>query len=192
MPVKLPSELAIAKGVSHGGKTGHKDQGQEKQTTEEGQKAKTNVFRQRLGSLTFYQASQMLGDDGAKLIRAGAAHFDVQPDRDVFLGGDLFRVRVEDASLSNRLAIATITLKSNRAKQLQSNCDQCELPCEHLGAALEYLLDAKSTLGLAMPPDESVPLENLTTEELLERAMAEQLVGDFRAGTTQQYRLLGE
>ncbi|MFK7817205.1 MAG: DEAD/DEAH box helicase [Planctomycetaceae bacterium] len=136
-------------------------------------KQKGKVLHQRLGSLTYYQACQMLGDDGAKLMRAGAARFDLEPDRDVFLGGDLFRVRVEDAGLPDGLAITTITLQSSRAKQLNSKCDQCELPCEHLGAALEYLLDAKSTLGLAMPPDESVPLENLTTEELLDRAMAE-------------------
>ncbi len=40
---------------------------------------------------------------------------------------------------------------------------------------LAYLLDAKSVLGLAAPPDESVPLENLTAEELLQRAMAERV-----------------
>ena len=33
---------------------------------------KTNIFHQRLGSLTYYQACQMLGDDGAKLIQSGA------------------------------------------------------------------------------------------------------------------------
>ena len=53
------------------------------------------------------------------------------------------------------------------------NCDQCDLPCIHQAAALEYLLDAKSFLGLAAPPDESVPLENLTEAELLQRAIAD-------------------
>ncbi|MCP4786122.1 MAG: DEAD/DEAH box helicase [Fuerstiella sp.] len=134
---------------------------------------KTNVFHQRLGSLTHYQACQMLGDDGAKLIQSGARKFEILSDRDVFLGGDLFRVRVEDAGVDGGLAVATFTLQSARAKQMQSNCDQCELPCDHLGAALEYLLDGKSLLGLAMPPDTAVPLENLTDEELYHRAMAE-------------------
>ena len=32
-------------------------------------KKKPNVFHQRLGSLTYYQAGEMLGDDGSKLIR---------------------------------------------------------------------------------------------------------------------------
>jgi len=102
-------------------------------------KEKVNHFHQRLGSLTWYQACQMLGDDGSTLIRRGAQQFEVQSDRDVFLGGDLFRVRVEDAAVDGGVAIATITLQSARAKQLQSNCDQCELPCEHLGAAVEFL-----------------------------------------------------
>ena len=134
---------------------------------------KVNVFHQRLGSLTYYQACQLLGDDGPKLIQGGGREFEVQSDRDVYLGGDLFRVRVEDAELDDGLAIATITLVSGRKKQLQANCDQCQHPCKHVGAAFEFLLTAKSELGLAMPPDESVPLENLTNTELHTRALAE-------------------
>ncbi|MCA9059846.1 MAG: hypothetical protein KDA85_15170, partial [Planctomycetaceae bacterium] len=134
---------------------------------------KPNVFHERLGTLTWYQACQMLGDDGQKLIRGGAAKFDIESDRDVYLGGDLLRVRVEDPGMRDGVAIATLTLYSGRKKQLLGGCDQCEVPCEHLGAALEFLLTAKSELGLAMPPDESVPLENLTPDELLERAIDE-------------------
>ncbi|EKK00477.1 helicase, Snf2 family protein [Rhodopirellula baltica SH28] len=132
-----------------------------------------NVFHQRLGTLTYHQAVNLLGDEGARLIRSGGQAFEIQSDRDVYLGGDLFRVRIEDAEIEDGFAIATITLNSDRKKQLQLNCDQCEVPCEHLGAALDFLLDAKSVLGLAMPPDESVPLENLTAKELRERAIAE-------------------
>ncbi|RMF43999.1 MAG: hypothetical protein D6753_03715 [Planctomycetota bacterium] len=47
------------------------------------------------------------------------------------------------------------------------------LRVETKGAAIEFLLDAKTLLGLAMPPDETVPLENLTEQELFQRAMAE-------------------
>ncbi|MEZ6128073.1 MAG: DEAD/DEAH box helicase [Planctomycetaceae bacterium] len=153
-------------------KTSHKS-GTKSQLKSNGSKKKVNVFHQRLGSLTYYQACQMLGDDGAKLIQRGGRKFEVQSDRDVFLGGDLFRVRVEDAELEGGVAIVTLTLQSARAKQLQCNCDQCEVPCDHLGAAVEFLLSAKSELGLAMPPDTSVPLENLTEDELLQRAIAE-------------------
>lgn len=136
-------------------------------------KSRVNVFHERLGSLTYYQACRLLGDDGATLIQEGGRAFEVQSDRDVYLGGDLFRVRVEDAQVDGGVAVATIALASGRKKQLQANCDQCQLPCNHLGAALEFLLTAKSELGLALPPDESVPLENLTPEELRDRAMAD-------------------
>ncbi|TWU31196.1 DEAD/DEAH box helicase [Novipirellula artificiosorum] len=135
--------------------------------------AKVNVFHQRLGTLTYHQAVRLLGDQGPALLRGGAQAFEVQSDRDVYLGGDLFRVRVLDEELESGLAVATMTLNSGRDKQLHLNCNQCEVPCEHLGAALDYLLEAKSVLGLAMPPDESVPLENLTIEELRQRAMAD-------------------
>jgi superfamily II DNA or RNA helicase len=134
---------------------------------------KVNVFRQRLASLTYSQACRMLGDQGADLLRKGAQHFDVEFDRDVYLGGDLFRVRVQDPELEGGVAVATITLQSGRQRQLVANCNVCETSCAHLGAALDYLLESKSALGLAAPPDESVPLEHLTRDELMRRVLAD-------------------
>lgn len=136
-------------------------------------KSAVNRFHQRLGTLTYSQACKLLGDDGAGLIQSGGRLFEIQSDRDVFLGGDLFRVRVEDPDVDGGVAIASITLSSDRKKQLAVNCDCCEIPCVHLGASLEYLLDAKSVLGLAMPPDEDVPLEHLTVNELRHRMLAD-------------------
>lgn len=136
-------------------------------------KNKVNIFHQRLGSLTVHQACELLGPEGVKLLRTGSQEFEIQSDRDVFLGGDLLRVRIVDPSLDSGVAITTITLQSFRAKQLQINCDHCETTCMHLGAAVDYLMDAKSVLGLAQPPDESVPLEYLTPDELRHRAMAD-------------------
>ncbi|MEZ6133492.1 MAG: DEAD/DEAH box helicase [Pirellulaceae bacterium] len=135
-------------------------------------KAKVNPFHQRLARLTHYQACRLLGDSGNKLIVAGG-RFELETERDVYLGGDLYRVRVGDPDLPNGLAVVTITLNSGRNKQLQLNCDSCQTSCEHMGGALHHLLDAKSTMGLAAPPDETVPLENLTEAELLSRALDE-------------------
>ncbi len=135
--------------------------------------AKVNVFHQRLASLTYHQACQMLGEEGDKLLREGSRQFEIQSDRDVYLGGDLFRVRVLDPAVDAQLAVTTITLHSGRKKQLLANCDQCETPCAHLGVAIDFLLDARSVLGLAAPPDESVPLENLTARELQQRMLAD-------------------
>jgi hypothetical protein len=136
-------------------------------------KPKINRFHQRLGTLTYSQACKLLGDQGARLIQLGGQRFEIQSDRDVFLGGDLYRVRVEDPSLDGGVAIASFTLSSDRKKQLAVSCDSCEIPCAHLGAGLEYLLDAKSLLGLALPPDDEVPLEHLTPSELRHRMLAD-------------------
>ncbi len=136
---------------------------------------RVNVFHQRLGALTYHQACQLLGDDGegARRIRQGGGKFEILSDRDVYLAGDLLRIRVKDADLPSGLAIVTLTLQSGRQKQLQLNCDCGVAFCLHSGAALDYLLDGRETLGLAAPPDETVPLEYLTADELHARAMAE-------------------
>ena len=144
-----------------------------KQKTPGRKTKKGNVFHQRLGSLTFSQGCQLLGDQGATLLRHGGQAFEISTDDNVFLGGDLFRVRIPDPAVDAGLAIVTITLQSGRRRQLQTNCDCCDVPCLHIGAAIDHLLQAKSDLGLAQPPDESVPLEHLTPEELLSRAMAD-------------------
>ncbi len=133
---------------------------------------KVNHFHQHLGRLTYYQACQLLGEGGAALIRQGS-EFEIDTERDVYLGGDLYRVRVADYSLPNRVAIVSVTLSSDRKKQLVLTCDQCEGTCQHVGASLSHLLDAKATLGLAEEPDESVPLENLTESELRSRMLIE-------------------
>ena len=121
-------------------------------------------------------------------MRQGARFTEINPEDDVFLGGDLLRIRVWDCEEKFRGAddqpdsdrvnqtgfvVTTMTLQSARAKQIQTNCEHCDSHCHHVGAALDYLLDAKSVLGLMAPPDESVPLENLTEAELLSRAMAD-------------------
>jgi hypothetical protein len=148
-----------------------------------GHKKRTNVFHQRLGSLTFHQATQMLGDDGPRLMRIGSRFTEIDPD-DVFLGGDLLRVKVRDTEQKYRgpderpvqsdgMVGVTLTLQSARSRQIQADCDTCDATCHHVAAALEYLLDSKTCLGLAVPPDESVPLENLTEKELLHRALDE-------------------
>jgi hypothetical protein len=133
---------------------------------------RVNPFHQRLGQLTFHQACQLLGESGRELLTQGAGQLDVNPD-DVYLGGDLLRVRLTDHKLDAGRAIVTLTIQSRRSRELCCNCDQCETACRHLGAALAYLLDAKSVMGLTQPPDPSVPLENLTADELQRRALAD-------------------
>ncbi|XZE56186.1 hypothetical protein SH139x_002282 [Planctomycetaceae bacterium SH139] len=66
-------------------------------------KTKVNRFHQRLGILTYVQACRLLGEEGGKLIQLGGRAFELQSDRDVFLGGDLLRLRVEDNTAATRL-----------------------------------------------------------------------------------------
>jgi hypothetical protein len=132
-----------------------------------------NPFHQRLARLTYHQACQLLGPDGKKLLMLGDKNYDIETERDVFLGGDLYRTRIVDIDGHQLISVVSITLSSDRTKQLLFNCTECDSLCEHSGAAFSHLLEAKSTMGLAAPPDESVALENLTDSELLQRALAE-------------------
>jgi hypothetical protein len=131
------------------------------------------TFRHRLGSLTYRQACNLLGDEGGQLIREGSQLFEIDFDNDVHLGRDVFRITFNDPALAEELVNATIAVDPGRKKSLLATCDQCTEHCVHQGAMLEYLMTSKTLLGLAMPPDESVPLEHLTEEELHRRAVDE-------------------
>ena len=65
------------------------------------------TLRDRLSRLTYVRACQLLGPEGAQLIRQGSNH-DIDIQRDVYLRGDLFRVKFPSASGGND-AVATIT-----------------------------------------------------------------------------------
>lgn len=129
-------------------------------------------FRDRISRLTYHQACKLLGDEGPKLLRSGAK-WPIDPERDVYVGGDLYRVRVSDEQAPGGAAVVLLTQMAGRKQELHLHCDQCETTCPHAAAALDFLLNNKLALGLSAPPDETVPLELLTREELLSRAIAE-------------------
>jgi superfamily II DNA or RNA helicase len=114
-----------------------------------------------------------MGDeDGAERLRRGAK-FDIDMAQGVYLGGDMLRVNVPDPELDEGTAIVTVVEKSNLTKGLQFNCDRCPGRCDHIAAALSMVLEEKLTLGLSAPPDPSEPIELLTEDELLQRALAD-------------------
>ncbi len=132
-------------------------------------------LRDRLGQLTHHAACRLMGDsdgDGEARLRHGA-QFDIELPRDVHLGGDTLRVSVPDPRVAKGRANVTIVEMSNKPKGLHLNCDQCEGRCDHVAAALGLVLEEKLALGLSAPPDPSEPLENLTEEELVRRALAD-------------------
>lgn len=123
------------------------------------------TLRDRLSRLTFVQACKLLGPDAARLIRAGGA-WEIDIDEQVYMGDDLFRLRLDDA-------VVTITLISAARERLHWNCNRCQGACEHVGAAFSLVLEEKTALGLAVPPPERVPIESLGELELVARAVAE-------------------
>jgi SNF2 family DNA or RNA helicase len=64
-------------------------------------------------------------------------------------------------------------LKTSANNRLHWNCTACAFPCEHAGAAFSLVLEEKTTLGLAAPPQERVPMESLSEQELVQQALAE-------------------
>ncbi len=130
-------------------------------------------IRDRLGQLTYRGACRLMGDeDGEARLRKGG-RFEINFPRDVYLGGDTLRVNVPDPELSTQQAIVTVVEMTNKPKGLHLHCDQCEGRCDHMAAVLGMVLDDKLTLGLSAPPDPSEPIENLTEDELLRRALAD-------------------
>jgi ERCC4-related helicase len=122
-------------------------------------------LKDRLSRLTFTQACKLLGEEGRQLIQQGGKwNIDIQ--QQVYLKGDLYRVRFDDA-------IVSITLMAGAKDRLHWNCTACQWPCEHAGAAFSLLLEEKTALGLAAPPPERIPVESLSEKELIERALAE-------------------
>ena len=123
------------------------------------------TLKDRLSRLNFTQACKLLGPDGRQLIQRGGK-FDVDLDEQVYLSGDLLRVRFD-------AAVVTVTLMAEARDRLHWNCTTCDWPCEHAGAVFSLVLEEKTALGLAVPPPERVPVESLSEEELVRRALAE-------------------
>ena len=128
------------------------------------------TLRDRLSRLTYVRACQLLGPEGARLIREGS-NYEVDIERDVYLRGDLFRVKFPRTS--GKDTVATITTMAAANNRLKFNCTACETLCEHVGAAVSLVLEDKTALGLAAPPEENRPLELLSESELLEHALRE-------------------
>ena len=138
------------------------------------QKRRVRTLRDRLSHLNFPQAGKLLGPDAKRLMRSGEKHLQhVEIDRDVYLRGDLFRLTLPHAGGKDQPVRVTITLRSDHLRRLCCNCDRCDGVCEHIGAALSFILEEKFALGLSEIPKEGTPLELLSEEDLEQRAVAE-------------------
>jgi len=138
------------------------------------ERRRVRTLRDRLSHLNYAQACKLLGPDAKKLLRRGDKLLqDVEIDRDVYCRGDLFRLTLPQAGPDRQSVRVTITVKSDHLRRLCCNCDCCSGICEHVGAALSLILDEKFALGLSAIPKEGTPLELLSEEDLVLRAVAE-------------------
>ncbi len=138
----------------------------------------TRPLRDRLSRLSFKQACKLLGPDGARLIRQGGRH-EIVIEEQVFQQGDLFQLRLSDATVS-------ITLMASARDRLHWNCAACSEPCEHAGAAFSLILEEKMALGLAAPPKERTPVESMDEQELVATALADRA----ERAKTEKFRLV--
>ncbi len=137
-------------------------------------KTRVRTLRDRLAHLSPVHVNKLLGTEAKRLMRAGARHLlHMDFDRDVYLRGDLFRLTLPHGAGAGKPVRVTITLKSDRQRRILCNCDHCTATCEHMGAALGFILDEKFALGLSDIPKEGTPLERLSEEVLEQRAIAE-------------------
>ncbi len=122
-------------------------------------------LRDRLSRLGFQEARKLLGPGGEALIRQGGRH-DIDIPSQVELDAEHFRLHLHEA-------LVTVELEPGRTRRLSCRCSVCALPCHHAGAALSLILEEKLALGLAIPPPDKAPLETLSEEELVHRALEE-------------------
>ncbi|MBM3707584.1 MAG: helicase, partial [Actinobacteria bacterium] len=103
------------------------------------------TLKDRLSRLTFTQACKLLGPEGSKLIMQGGKFEINLIEENVFLDNKLFQLFIDGA-------VVKINLNGNVAGHLHFNCNKCQAPCEHVGAAFALILEEKTILGLAKPP----------------------------------------
>ncbi len=126
-------------------------------------RARDLTLRDLLSRIEYRQACKLLGADGAQLLREGGK-LDVDPTDHVRFSSRELAVCVADATVR-------VTRAEAARGRLLVECSACATSCVHGGAALSLVLEEKMTLGLAAPPRERTPVESLSEEELVQRAL---------------------
>ncbi len=126
------------------------------------------TLKDKLSRLTFTQACRILGPGGKNFIMQGGRFEISSIDESVYLDNKLFKLFVDGA-------VVTVTLNKNKYGMLNCNCNTCQSICAHAGAAFALILEEKTALGLAKPPDIRPPVESLSETELVKRALEERI-----------------
>ena len=106
------------------------------------------TLKDRLSRLTYTRACQLLGPKGAEMIRRGsAAYQDIQIERDVYLRGDLFRLKLPGAGAGGKDAVATITAMADARNRLRFNCIQQDL-IDYLNTQASKIQSLQATVDI--------------------------------------------
>jgi superfamily II DNA or RNA helicase len=133
----------------------------------------------RLSHLTYKQSCDILGTEGAMMLRRCYSLERLDVKNDVYIGADLFRLTIHE----DNVVPATVTVMLNdKAKHKLafccSHCNPSQKPnqfCEHIAMTLSFLLEEKSLIGLAENPDMETPMELLSPKNLHQRALHERM-----------------
>jgi hypothetical protein len=112
-----------------------------------------SALTDQLSRLSFLQACRLLGENGNRLIQAGA-RYEIDIDEQVSWNGEAFRLWLPDTGTNGNGAAVTITRADEGRQRLRWKCSACETVCEHAGAAFSLILEEKTVLGLAAQPPE--------------------------------------
>ncbi|MBF0104183.1 MAG: DEAD/DEAH box helicase [Deltaproteobacteria bacterium] len=129
---------------------------------------KTEItLKDRLSHLKYMQACRLLGQGGEELIKKGGK-YEINIEEQVRQDAESFTVKMSDA-------VTTIRLNPLKNNALDFGCSVCQGPCEHLGATLSLILEEKTALGLAKEPTPKIPIESLSEQDLVARAIQERI-----------------
>lgn len=125
------------------------------------------TLHDRLSRLTLARAEQLLGAKGKELIWEGG-QFSIDYATQI-----TFDRHALQAHFPYDQATVRVSLDAAHRSRLAIECSACDQVCAHQGATLAFILEEKTMLGLAKPPQERTPVESLTEAELVRQAMIE-------------------
>jgi superfamily II DNA or RNA helicase len=125
------------------------------------------TLRDRLSHLSFDEACKILGPDGKRLLIRGGS-LELASPNDLHIDAREARIQWE---LGRGGCSSRLFFDPSVRGGLRAECSVCTNACEHVGGLLSILLEQKTDLGLAAPPDvaRAVDEEDLVVQALEER-----------------------
>ena len=135
----------------------------------------------RLSRLDYQTAVKLLGSNARKLMAKYSSYDFTLEDQvrlklnELTVKFGLIDTSTEDspATFEAGSAVVTFRLANDARRQIEFACSTCDGPCEHVGVAMNLVLEEKTALGLAVAPPERIIAAGLSEEELTRMAIDE-------------------